>query len=68
MLSPEAQLAWAENLYYGTVNADAVFPEDVAASLYPTPGDTESIVELDWTTISVNGPDTVDYWNRTVIG
>lgn len=68
MLSPAAQLAWAENLYYGTVNSDAVFPDDVAGSLYPVPGDTESIVALDWATISVNGADTVDYWNRTVIG
>jgi putative spermidine/putrescine transport system substrate-binding protein len=66
MLGAEAQQQWAEGLYYGTTSSIVDFPDELDAVLYPVPGDDSTIVPLDWTAISTNGPDTVDYWNRTV--
>jgi putative spermidine/putrescine transport system substrate-binding protein len=66
MLGAEAQTQWASGLYYGTTSSIVEFPEELASQLYPVPGDQSTIVALDWPTISANGPDTVDYWNRTV--
>ncbi len=60
----EVQQAWAENLYYGSVSASFVSPD----GLVVYPNDSSTIVDIDWTTLSVNGPDTIDLWNRMVVG
>lgn len=60
----EVQAAWAENLYYGSVSSEFTVPDGL--TVYPN--DPDSIVELDWTTMSANGPDTIDLWNRLVVG
>jgi putative spermidine/putrescine transport system substrate-binding protein len=65
MLGEEAQTAWAEQLYYGSSSSIIEFPADLSASLFPAPG-SDSIVPLDWSVISANSADTIDYWNRNV--
>lgn len=63
-IGQEVQEAWAEKLYYGSVSSDFVVPEGL--TVYPN--DPSTIVEVDWATMSANGPDTIDLWNRVVVG
>jgi putative spermidine/putrescine transport system substrate-binding protein len=65
MLGEESQKTWAEQLLYGSSSSIIEFDAELASSLYPAPG-ADNIVEIDWSVISTNGPDTIDYWNRQV--
>jgi putative spermidine/putrescine transport system substrate-binding protein len=63
-LGEQVQGAWASALHYGSVSSAFTPPADV--EVYPKNNST--IVQLDWPTIAANGPDTLDIWNRQVVG
>ena len=56
----------AEQIHYGTVSTGFTLPDEIAATVYPQ--DPDTLVTLDWPTLAANGPDTIDLWNRLVVG
>lgn len=65
LLGEESQLAWAQQLYYGTTSSLLKVPDTLAKSLWPKPGAT-NIVPISWKAIADKAPDTLDFWNRKV--
>jgi putative spermidine/putrescine transport system substrate-binding protein len=63
-LSSEAQLAFAEAMYYAPTVTNVVLPDDVASRMA---GDQDRIIDLDWKWMSGQRDAWTDAWRRNVI-
>jgi putative spermidine/putrescine transport system substrate-binding protein len=66
MLGQEVQQAFADKLYYGPSGSAIELPDEIASRVFPQ--DPDTLVQIDWATIAQHNADTLDLWNRTVIG
>lgn len=63
-LSPEVQLAFANELFFSPTNRTVKVPPDVAKKIISGPADVEKLVVFDWTQIAKQRPQWTERWNK----
>jgi putative spermidine/putrescine transport system substrate-binding protein len=63
-LSPEVQLAFANELFFSPTNRTVKVPQDVAKKIISGPADVEKLVVFDWTQIAKQRPQWTERWNK----
>ncbi|MGH7266255.1 MAG: ABC transporter substrate-binding protein [Candidatus Rokuibacteriota bacterium] len=65
-LSPEVQLAWAQELFFSPTNRTVKLPADVASKIISGPADVEKLLIFDWAQIARQRPAWTEKWNRAL--
>jgi putative spermidine/putrescine transport system substrate-binding protein len=63
-LSPEVQLAFATELFFGPAVKNVTLPPDVAKKVVASPADVDKLILFDWTKIARERPAWTERWNR----
>jgi putative spermidine/putrescine transport system substrate-binding protein len=63
-LSPEVQLAFANELFFSPTNRTVKLPHDVVRKIISGPADVEKLVLFDWGQIAKQRPQWTERWNK----
>ena len=63
-ISPEVQLAFANELFWSPTNKTVKVPADVAKKIISGPADVEKLVLFDWAHIAKQRPQWTERWNK----
>jgi putative spermidine/putrescine transport system substrate-binding protein len=66
LMAEDVQTSWAEGLFYFPTNEAVELTPAVQSKVHPQ--DESTLVQLDWPTVARNVPQTMDLWNREVLG
>jgi putative spermidine/putrescine transport system substrate-binding protein len=66
-LSPEAQLGFAKEMFYGPVNRTVVLPDDLAAKVVYGETEVKKLKYVDWDYISTVRSQWIERWNKEIV-
>lgn len=67
-LSPQAQEAFAEQMFYAPTNTQAKLSPEVAARTATTPERLAKIIDVDWSYVASHNDPWTDLWRRQILG